>query len=373
MKKRTVSILIAAMVCVTAACGAKGEEGQGGEEEAVTKDSGPEKILEEANSQYGKQSLRGSDCTYTYCYSDGSTQEETGVTVFDAEKGIQQMVYRQGDTVVSQVFNVKDGDAYYTYSYDEEDGSWIRFQQVADDNGETSYQREEDGELFVFQPSYGYDNVKYSQEGEEKINGVDTIKIKVTADEAVSRDEEDDGITKEDVLSSYGLTEEAVGYIEGLEEELDQYVQAMNQAAYGSTTSFENTIWVDAQDFIPVKSESVTTFHEVETVDDTGEDPLADFENHYWKAAMVQEDMDNGMSLSEALEDVKNNESGMEEQQKLSEEEQEETQEEEDDEPQQVSMIAAETYVYGDDCMEIGELPGEYEEITEEDYMYGEY
>ncbi len=363
--------MLAVILIVMTACGAKKEQ----KEDAVTKESDPEQILEEANRQYGKQKLRGTDCVYTYYYSDGSTEEETGATVFDVEKGMQELVYKQGDTILNQGFNIKDGDTYYSYEYDSGRDSWIRYRQVPDDNGKTTYEYQEDGDIFVFDEAYGYVNVKYSKK-EEEINGTKTIKIKVTADEAVSRDEEDDGMTREDVLSSYGLTEEAVGYIEGLSEELDQYVDAMNKAAYGSTTSFENYIWVDAESFMPVKYEANTTFHNSETVDEAGEDPLAAFENHYWKAVMVQEDMDNGMSLSESLEDVKNSEASMQEQQEQQEDpEEDETQEEETEEdgPEQVSMKSVETYVYGEDCMKLGELPKEFEEITEEDYMYGEY
>lgn len=372
MKRRILGGMLAAMLIVITACGAKEGQKEDQKEEAVTKDSGPEQILEEANRQYGKQKLRGTDCVYTYYYSDGSTEEETGATVFDVEKGMQELVYKKGDTVLSQEFNVKDGDTYYSYAYDSDRDSWIRYRQVPDDNGKTVYEDQEDGDIFVFDEAYGYNNVKYSKE-EEEIDGKKTIKITVTADEAVGRDEEDEEMTREDVLSNYGLTEEAVGYIEGLSEELDQYVDAINQAAYGSTTSFENYIWVDAESFMPVKYEANTAFQETETVDEAGEDPLEAFENHYWKAVMVQDDMDNGMSLSEALEDVKNSEASMQEQQEDPEEDGTEEEDAGEDSAEQVSMKSVETYVYGEDCMKLDELPKEFEEITEDDYMYGEY
>lgn len=368
MKRKVLfSILLVLLMLSAVACGKKEASGS----KDATDDSVKE-ILDEANKKYAEYQLRGTECKYTYLYMDGSSEEETGTSVFDAEKEISHSIYEKNGEISGENFSVKEGDKCYSYAYDVEKKEWVRYEQVPDVNGKTAYQHQLDGELF----SYGeeYENIEYSNEGKEKVEGIDTIKIKITMDDASSNDEDFESITKEDVLSDYGLNEEYVNKIDGLAEALDKYVSARNQSAYGVTTHFENYVWVDAEDYTPIKYETKTEFADISEAEQNNEEQMNEFEENCWKAFMLEECMESGMSFDEAMKEIQENEKLMDQDFSEENEEIEEDYEaEENMEPEQTGFQSVEIYRYGNDCVSPGMLPSDYLEITEDDYLYGNY
>lgn len=341
----------------------------------VTEKSAPEDILKAANKKYAEYDMKGSECTYTYLFADKTSTVETGKSIIDVNKGICHQKDEQDGKVTGETFNVKEGNSYYSYAFDPEKDLWVRYEQVPDINGKTTYQHQLDGELFLYGEEYGYRNIEYSNEGKETVEGRDTIKIKVTMEDLpTSEDSEQSSVTKEDILSDYGVTEEYVKKIDGLWEALEDYVEAMNDSMYGTTTRFENYIWVDANDFTPVKYEGNTSFDDMEEKGEKNQQKMSDFEENCWKAVMLQSDMESGMSFEEAMKNIESSEELMNAEIDGEEDEYiEEDSVEEDTEPEQIGFQTVEIYRYGKECGSLDPLPSNYKEITEEDYVYGEY
>lgn len=372
MKKKVFfSMLLVMFIFGAVACGNK--------EDSASKDktdSSAKEILDAANKKYAEYQLKGTECKYTYMYADGSSEEETGATVFDVDNQISYSKYEQNGENSGEYFSVKEGEKYYSYVYDAEKEVWIRYEQSPDEDGKTDFQHQLDGELFLYGEEYGYKNIEYSNEGNETVEGVDTIKIKITMDDTSGSDDENlESMTKEDVLSDYGLEEEYVNQIEGLAEALDEYVEAINQSAYGVTTHFENYVWVDAKDYTPIKYESNTKFNDYDESGENSEEQMYEFEENCWKASMLEECMESGMSYDEAMEEIQENEKYMNQDasDEMEEEWEEDYEMDEDMESEQIGFQSIEIFRYGEDCIVPGSLPVDYKEIDENDYLYGNY
>lgn len=365
-------ILAAALALAASLSACKNEE----KTEPLTASDDPQKVLQAANEQYGKEKVRESRGTYVYTYMDGSTEEETVDAAFDAENGIQQLVYTSGGEESGRTFNVKDGGTFYTYALDMETNAWIRYEQEPDDNGETTYEVQERGADYLYDEESGCRDVTYSNEGEETLDGKRTVRIKVTGtmgETSGEEEEETDTVTRESILKDYEITEEAVGYIEGMSDALERYVDAMNASGKEEPTTFEANVWVETDTHRPLKNE---------TVYDTGaergtasQEDMSEFEDNLWKVYQLMDDMENGLSASEALENIKKQEPEMEkeiqaEKELLAEEGYEEG---ENDTMEEKSATLTEEKVYGGDCAKIGELPKHYTEITQEEYFNGEF
>lgn len=364
-------ILLTSLALIS--CGGKESDG---EKKALTAKNDPEEVLKAANEQYAKEKMRGSHVTYVYTYMDGSSEEEKMDVSFDVEKGMEQLVYmegEEGEEEISRRYNVKEKDGYYSYELDPETNAWIRYKQEPDEDGKTTYEVQEEGIVYTFDEKFGYENVKYSNEGEEKFDGKDAIKIKVTG-QIGSGSEEEDEITRESILDDYEITEEAIGYIDGLSEALDKYVEAMNASENSEPMAFETLIWVEAKTHRPLQNKTTVDMGNVSDADVSAD--MQEFEDNLWKVYSLMSDMDEGLTVEEALENIKKNEPQMEEELKAEKELMEEEGMEEDlddDAMTQKEVISTERSVYGDDCREIEELPEYYTEITEEEYYNGEY
>lgn len=366
MKQRKILwMLITALLLFCTACGGKTEK-----KKALTGEDAPEKVIEAANKQYGKEKKRGMETVSTHTFTDGSSETEEMTSAFDAEKEIQQTVYEWGGGSL-QKYDVKEEDSCYTYALNPETNAWLRYEQEPEEGMLTAYEYLEEGKAFDFSEACGYTNVSYSNEGEEKIDGVSAVKIRVTGEEKAAA-EETNGITREEILRDCELTEEEIGYIDGLSEALDRYLEAMDMAADVRPARYEIFLWVDADTHRPLKSEETATFENVSDIQPA--EAMKEFEENVWKAYQVKSDLEEGFSLAEALENVKNREAEILDE-IAAEREMMAGESEEDSED---SMALKESfsvceYVYGQDCAQIGELPEHYTEITQEEYRNGEY
>lgn len=365
------AVFVAAFLAALSLFACKSE----GKTEPLTADDDPKEVLQAANEQYGKEKVRGSRGTYVYTYMDDSTEKETADVSFDLENGIEQLVYMSGEAEeeVGRTYNVKDGDTFYTYALDMETNAWIRYEQEPDDNGETTYEVQERGADYLYDEASGYKDVTYSNEGEEMLDGKKAIRIKVTGNMGETSEEEVETVTRESILKDYEITEEAVGYIEGMSEALDNYVNAMNASENEGTISFETCVWVEADTHRPLKNETVLDMGAVSGA--VSLEDMSEFEDNLWKVYNLINDMEEGLSPSEALENIKKQEPEMEkeiqaEKELLAEEGYEDG---ENDTMEEKSATFTEVKVYGDDCTKIEELPEYYTEITQEEYFNGEF
>ncbi len=364
-RMKVLSVFAIALILLCAACGKEAEK-----KEKLTGEDAPQKVIEAASRQYGSEKKRGTESVYTFTFMDGSSETEKGSSVFDAEKEMQQVVFEGEDTAVRR-YNVREGTSYYTYELNPETNAWIRYKQEAEEGMPTTYEYQAEGKVFDYDEKYGYANVNYSNEGKDNLKGVSAIKIKMTGEESVDDGETED-ITRESILEEYELTEEVIGYIDGLSEALDRYVEAMNASSMTQPSKYEAYLWVEADTHRPLRIEETITSGDVSSTQ-TAKD-MEEFENNSWKAYNVMADMEEGLSLEEALENVKNSEAEMEaeiaaEKEMLAEE----TDGASDDDMTQKEVLCVEDFVYGKDCAQMEELPEHYTEITQEEYFNGEY
>lgn len=341
--------------------------------EPLTAKDDPKEVLQAANEQYGKETRRGSLGTYVYTYADGSTEEETADVSFDTKKGVEQLVYMSGEEESGRIFHVKDKDAYYTYALDMETNAWIRYEQEPDEDGETTYETQEKGFSYVYDEASGYTDVEYSNEGEETLDGRTAIKILITGAMENASEDETEAVTRESILADYEITEEAIGYIDGMSEALDKYVDAMNASGDEEPDTFEASVWVEADTHRPLKSGTVIDTG-AESKASASED-ISAFEDNLWKVYNLMNDMDEGLSAAEALENIKKQEPEMEAELQAEKEmmEEEGLENGENDTMEEKTVTLTEEKVYGDDCTEIDELPEHYTEITQDEYFNGEY
>lgn len=357
-----VSVLLTAMFLVS--CGEK--------KEPLTAEDDAQKVLKAANDQYAREEFRGNHGVYTYIYMDGSSEEETVDVSFDVKKGIEQLVYSGEDSGEMMHYNVKEKDGYYSYVLDPETNAWVRYMQEPDEDGKTTYEIQEEGITYLFDEESGYANVNYSNEGKEKLDGKDAIKIKVTG-ESANNSEESDTVTRESILKEYELTEEAIGYIDGLSDALDQYVASMNASENAAPMTFETDIWVEADTHRPLRNQTIWDMENMSTSQSAAD--MQGFEDNIWKAYSLMSDLEEGLSVEKALENIKKNEPEMEAEIQAEKEMMEGDMEGilDDDAMLQKQMISTIEYFYGEDCREIEELPEYYTEITQEEYYSGEY
>lgn len=363
---KILGILFAMGLLVCTAC-----EKDSKEKVILTKDTKPEKVLEIVNEQYGRQSRRGSNITYKYTFMDESTQEGKEKNSFDVEKGVLQAVYKEGEEPETRRFITKEDETSYSYERDAQSGEWIRYIQEEDEEGKTTYQYQEEGQLFVYDEEHGYVDVAYSNEGEEELDGEDTIKIRITGKEK-TEEEESTTVTKESILEEYGLEESSIESIEGLSEALDRYVDAINNSAGDNAMNFETYLWADPNSGLPLKIHTM-----METGEESGEktaEQMREFEDNIWKAYILEEEIGNGSSLEEALAAVKEQEPQMEAENEAEREAlEEESAGASEEDMIQKSVEITEHKVYGNECEKIEELPKNYTEVTQEEYFSGEY
>ena len=325
----------------------------------------PKEILEKAAKVYAEQKLRASEIEKVYSYDDATEEAESTIIIYDAEKGVRQETteYEMGFNFTT--FHVKEGNDYYVYIQESSDGEeWIRYKEDTSD-GESMYEYYVQGSDFSFAEEDGYYNVEYLNEGKSTVENVETIKIKIKADLGYEEEiEEGAEVTRESVLEENGWTEEEVALVDGFSEIIDDYVAA-NASIDESSIRYEQTVWVNAENYVIVKIESSTI---LDNTENSGEANLAleKFNNEYWKMEMIHNDLQTGVSKEDAVK-------ALEEAITSLKEGSEEGEDYYEYYPSQTKETVTERFLSGDDIPELSELPDNYQETTEEDYYNSAY
>lgn len=374
MKKRT-GIIILTFAVVLSMLGCSGKESP--KKKAAGEES-PEKIFAEAMEKFDKETNKAMETKSVTSYSDETEEEEYYTCIFDGKKNIVERISKDEDETgtVYHCFNVKEKDGFGVYVNDGlTGGKWKYYKEELEEDAESEYEYW----LREFSPAYteenGYSNIKFSNEGEDELNGTEAVKIKVTADAAYDtgeRNEED--ITRESVLSEYEWSEEEVGLVEGFSDVLDAYVAASNASVGETTVKSVLTVWVDKEDHTLLKTRSATDIASAQ--DEESKKAINTFNNEYWKVDMIHMNMEDGMSGKEAKKALEDDLKAME-QPKENANDAEAAGEEFGDEDgmeefASVSkVVVTKKVMAGKDCPEMGELPKDAEKIKQAEYFEG--
>lgn len=373
MRKRSGIIIL--VIAVTAAI--FGCSGKTSSKKEITKEDDPEKIFKEAIEKLNKETNKAIKTKSVTSYDNETEDEEVYTCIIDTKKNI---VERSSEDAAGMTdyhcFNVKEKDGYAVYVNDGlTDGQWKYYREELEEGDESEYEYW----LGEFDPAYtkekGYSNITFSNEGEDELNDVKTIKIRVTADETYDTGEElAEEMTRKSVLEEYEWSEEEVKLVDGFSDVLDNYIAASNQSVGETTVKAALTVWIDAKDCTLLKSRSATKIDSAQ--DDTVKTAVETFNNEYWKVDMIHQNMEEGMSAEEAKKALEADLKAMEEPVETAdnaEEAGEEFDEEEgaDDFAAVSDIVVTKRFMSGKDCPEMGELPKDYEEIKQAEYFEG--
>ena len=188
MRKRLgVIILLMAVTAVIFGC----SENTSSKKE-VTKEEDPEMIFKEAVEKLEKETKKAIETESVTSYDNEMEDEEVYTCIIDTKKNIVERISEDvSEEADYYYFNVKEKDGYGVYVNDRlTDGKWKHYKEELEGGDESEYEYW----LGEFNPAYteekGYSNIVFSNEGEDELNGVKTVKIKVTADEAYDTGEE---------------------------------------------------------------------------------------------------------------------------------------------------------------------------------------
>lgn len=372
--KKKLGIIVLAIVITASMCGCSEKSSS---KKEVTKEDDPEKIFEEAIGKLDKETHKAIETKSVTSYDDDTEEEEHYICILDTKKNIvERSSEDETGTVDSHCFNVKEKDGYGVYINDKlTDGKWKHYNEELEGDEQSEYEYW----LGEFNPAYteekGYSNIKFSNEGEDELNGVKTIKIRVTADEVYDTGEElAEDITRESVLEDYEWSEKEVGLVDGFSDILDAYVAASNQSVGETTVKASLTVWIDAKEHTLLKSRSATKIDSAQ--DDSVKEALETFNDEYWKVDMIHQNIEEGMSEEEAKRALEEDLDSMEEPVETAGDAGEAG--EEFDEEEGTGEFAAVTMIVdtkkimtGKDCPEMSELPKDYDEIKQEEYFEG--
>lgn len=377
MKKRAGIIFLAVITAVSMmGCSSKSSE-----KVAVTAQDDPQKVLEEAMKKLEKEEIKAAETKNVSTYSDGMEEEEYYTCIIDTKKNIIERIStdQDEDETLYDCFNVKENDGYSVYVKDELSGDeWVRYMEELEDDQQSEYEYWMD----EFAPDYseenGYSNIKYSNEGEDELNGEKTIRIKVTADMAYDSGEVSaEEITRESVLDEYGWTEEEVALVDGFSEILDDYIAATKESEGETTVKCALTVWVSAEENIILKTRSAIKLDSAQS--EEVKEALNAFDEDYWKVDLIHANIADGMTKEEAkafLEEELDSMDHPEEEDVVdaeasSDEAGEDILEEEEDYAEITMVVVTKKIMTGENCPEMNALPEDYEEITQSEYFEG--
>ena len=373
MRKRLgVIILLMAVTAVIFGC-----SGNTSSKKEVTKEDDPEMIFKEAVEKLEKETKKAIETESVTSYDNEMEDEEVYTCIIDTKKNIVERISEDvSEEADYYYFNVKEKDGYGVYVNDRlTDGKWKHYKEELEGGDESEYEYW----LGEFNPAYteekGYSNIKFSNEGEDELSGVEAIKIKVTADEAYDTGERtDEDMTRESVLDEYGWSEDEVGLVEGFSEVIDDYVTASNASVGETTVESVLTVWISKEDHTLLKSRSATNIESAQ--DDGTKKALAAFNNEYWKVEMIRQNLEDGMSKEEAKKALEDDLKEMENPQESATDAEaagEEFSEEEGmDEFAAVSkIVVTKKIMAGKDCPEMNDLPKDFEKIGQAEYFEG--
>lgn len=375
--KKKLGVIILTIAMAVSMFGCSGKESSKTE---VTKDDAPEKIFEKAMKKLDKEERKAVEAK-SVTYYDNETQEEEYYTcISDAKKNIIERTSQDedGTGTAYHCFNVKEKGGYGVYVKDGlTEGKWKYYKENLDEDEQSEFEYW----LGEFDPSYteekGYSNIKFSNEGEDELNGVKTIRIKVTADEAYDSGEiTEENLTRESVLKEYGWSEDEVKVVDGFSDILDRYVAASNKSGGEATVKAALTVWIDAKEGTILKSRSATKIDSAQ--DDESKKAQDDFNNEYWKVDMIHQSIEDGMSMEDAKKALESDLRAMEKPEEIAGDA--EAAGEEFDEEDGAEEYAAVTktvvtkkIMSGKNCPDMGNLPKDYEEIKQEEYFEGNF
>lgn len=373
MRKRLgVIILLMAVTAVIFGC-----SGNTSSKKEVTKEDDPEMIFKEAVEKLEKETKKAIETESVTSYDNEMEDEEVYTCIIDTKKNIVERISEDvSEEADYYYFNVKEKDGYGVYVNDRlTDGKWKHYKEELEGGDESEYEYW----LGEFNPAYteekGYSNIVFSNEGEDELNGVKTVKIKVTADEAYDTGEElAEEMTRKSVLEEYEWSEEEVELVDGFSDILDNYIAASNQSVGETTVKAVLTVWIDAKDRTLLKSRSETNIGDAQ--DDASKMAVETFNNEYWKVDMIHQSIKDGMSKEEAKKALEADLNAMEEPVETAgdaEEAGEEFDGEEgiDDFAAVTKIVVTKNIMSGKDCPKMDELPKDYEEIKQAEYFEG--
>lgn len=338
-----------------------------------------EELLATAFELFNAEDVRGTTTVYTTTYEDGTTSSETEHIIYDISKGIIHKSYITEDGVNPETIYVQDGTDVYCYEKDSSaaDG-WIRYLENPDENGETSFDYTLAEFSYSFNKASGYTDVSISNEGTEVLNGVNTTKLFITAtsspssedDSDESRVENDSSVTRKDIIKEFGWSEESVQAVDGFSEILDQYVAYQNKdevKAINNEEPVENYIvWIDKE------SSRILQLQSSFSIESTSPEISSDIEDKFWdncwKVDWIQSDIDDGLTIEQAKEILELEGAYMEEQLEYEDslDIPDESVSESGSFAQKVTYVK--TFLIGEDCPPLPEIPSGYTETTYEDY-----
>lgn len=373
MRKRLgVLILLTAVTAAILGCSGKAPS-----KKEVTKEDDPKKIFQEAVEKLEKETKKAMETESVTSYDNETEDEEVYTCIIDTKKNIVERISEDvSEETDYYYFNVKEKDGYGVYINDRlTDGKWKHYKEELEGDDESEYEYW----LKEFNPAYteekGYSNIVFDNEGEDELNGVKTVKIKVTADEIYDTGEElAEEMTRKSVLEEYEWSEEEVELVDGFSDILDNYITASNQSVGEKTVKAVLTVWIDAKDRTLLKSRSETNIGGAQ--DDASKAAVETFNNEYWKVDMIHQSIKDGMSKEEAKKALEADLNAMEEPVETAgdaDEAGEEFDGEEgiDDFAAVTKTVVTKDFMTGKDCPKMDELPKDYEEIKQEEYFEG--
>lgn len=372
MRNRALLLMLCLTVIFSVGCGGKAPEekaektetkDEAAEEKTDESEEPEEKVdeklvwIREAFRQYQESEFRENIMETTTTSQDGSTKLHKNVTVVDTGKQIVMEKY-VGEDYENVSFYTKEGDKEYmyttSYSTDPNTGESVEFPAKvlltgSDEDFWSSYSGKaaiDETEIFESNDDMEYSDVKVTEEGEEEIDGAAVVKLKV---DYVAKVKKDEKITRESILEQQEWTEEDVAMLDGMSDVLDAYIaeynaqveQSMNNTDINSEIFYLTT---DTHELVRTETESVMN-------DTAATRAYLDMSGKLdWIKQMIAE----GMSPEEAKAYANEHFiTGTY------------------DNPDVSSAVVC-TYMTGDACEPVGELPADARELTWEQYMNGE-
>lgn len=363
-----------AFLAVALAASMAGCTGKPASDKKATSEDDPEKIFAAAMENLKKETKKAVETKSITSYEDGMEDEEHYTCILDEKKGIIERTAKgeDEDETLYSCFNVKEKDGYGVYVNDELTGKeWKYYREDLEADEESEYEYW----LGEFDPFYtekkGYSNIQYSNEGEDELNGEETVRIKASA--IMTQEfgtEGEEAVTRESVLKDNGWSEDEVGAVSGFSEILDAYVDASNKEDEPQTLECALTIWVRAEDNTVLKSRSAINYKGAQ--DDASKDGIEAFNNEYWKIDMVHQNVEGGMSLEDAKKELEKELKAMEQPEETADSEAagEEFEDEGAEESAAVTkVVVTKKIMTGKGCPKMSALPKEYEKIKQEEYF----
>lgn len=382
MKLRIISLLL--VFCMAVSWTGCSQKSSGGGEDAgsTVEKEDPEALLKEAKKNFDKEELKSMESSVVTTYDDGMEDQEDCTYIYDKKAQVIESISQDEDGVETYLhsFNVKEKDGYKVYAIDSyNDGDWVVYEEELEKGEQSEYEYLQESFSLDIDEKHGYSDIEYSNEGEDVINDVDAIKLKVSAKEEYGSDElESSEITRQSVMDEYGWTEEEIAVVDGFSDVLDKYVAASNQQGGDQKIQTVFTVWIGADNhqLLRVRSEQ-----NMESGKDEGaEEMRQSFENERWKMEMVHGLVsEDGKSTEEAKKELEKEIQKMENPQDV---EAEETAEDSGSDASGdgsgesgtefyssvLKVVTTKRFKTGERCPQMGTIPENAREVTQEEY-----